>query len=173
MRWLPKIAVPLICLAFLYAFQRYYVRSPGKITQPIDLSNCNTILHATLLQALNNGRWIRSFKTANGTIYLRGHLQSRDGGQTVQPQTSIDFEPITASPEGAIFSDSDIFYALDGPAIRIRAGIYQVQGWRSNDDLQTIETEYALIEVPNGPTRPRQKGEWLWFVCLPHYFGIT
>lgn len=41
------------------------------------------------ITALNNGRWIRSFRAADGTLYLRAKLRSRDVGQTAIKYTEM------------------------------------------------------------------------------------
>ena len=129
------------------------------VPQPV-VAAPSTLAEIRPLQALDNGRWTRSFRGADGTIYLRGRLQSRDGGQTVQPQTGADIEAITASPERAVLARPGLFYALDGPAELVSPGVYQVRGWRSTDGLRTLATESVRLEIPDGPTRPRQEGEW-------------
>lgn len=120
----------------------------------------NAVTAVGQITALDNGRWIRSFRAADGTLYLRGKLQSRDGGRTVEPQTAVDLEEINASPERAVFARPGMFYAMDGPAELESPGVYRVRGWRSTDDLRTLAGETVRLEVPEGPTRPRQKGEW-------------
>jgi hypothetical protein len=108
----------------------------------------------------NNGRWTRSFRASDGTLYLWGKKQSRDGGLTVEPQNAVDVEEINARPERAVFSRPGMFYALDGSSELESPGVYRVRGWRSVDDLQTLTAENIRLEVPKGPSRERQPGEW-------------
>ena len=112
------------------------------------------------IMELDNGRWTRSFMAADGTLYLWGRLQSRDGGRTIEPQTAIDVEKINAAPERAVFTRPGMFYALDGPAELESPGVYRVRGWRSTDDLLTLSSETVRLEVPAGPSRARQPHEW-------------
>jgi hypothetical protein len=111
--------------------------------------------------ALNNGRWIRSFRTTDGTLYLKGGLLSRDGGQTVQSaEIPSILEEINASPERAAIVLPGLFYAIKGKAELERTGIYRVQGWRSTDDLKTLTPEVVRIEVPEGPQGNGKQDEW-------------
>ena len=109
---------------------------------------------------LDNGRWTRSFRAADGTLYLKGKLQSRGGGRTLQPQTGVDVEDINGAPERAILARPGMFYALDGPVEFVSPGVYEVRAWRSTDELKTLGTETVRIEVPDGPRRKRQADEW-------------
>lgn len=109
---------------------------------------------------LDSGRWTRSFRAADGALYLKGKLLSRDGGRTLQPQTGIDVEDINGAPERAVFARKGMFYALDGPVEFVSPGVYQVRAWRSTDELKTLSTETARIEVPDGPRRKRHADEW-------------
>lgn len=112
------------------------------------------------IKTLNNGKWIRSFRAADGTIYLKNHLMSMDGGKTIQPQTQIDVEDINAAPERAVLAKKGLFYALDGPASLVSPGVYSVDAWRSADELKTLHKEKVTFYVPDGPKRERENGEW-------------
>ncbi len=153
---LAVFAVSILMLVVLYLRGR---ESP--IPLPTVLPSATSAgMTVSPVTALGNGRWIRSFRTADGTIYLRGRLHSRDGGQTIEPQTAVDVEDINASPERAILARSSFFYALDGPAEMERPGVYRVRGWRAAGDLQRLTPETVRLEVPEGPRRSRQPGEW-------------
>lgn len=112
------------------------------------------------IQALDNGRWNRCFRDAEGAIYLSGRLVSRDGGRTVIPQAQVDVEAINAAPERAVLAQPGLFYAMDGPVRFVEPGTYRVRTWRSTDSLQTVTEEEAAVFVPDGPPRAAREGEW-------------
>lgn len=148
--------------AAVLAPSAYYLgRQHRPLPKPAILPLPSKVGEISPVLALGNGRWIRSFQAADGTLYLRGNLKSLDGGRSVQPQETVDVEAITANPERAILARPEMFYALDGRSVeRVSPGIYQVTAWRSTDNLRTLTTETVSLQVPEGPTRPRQEGEW-------------
>jgi len=127
---------------------------------PLTLASTKEDTAVSPLIDLGNGRWTRSFRGANDAIYLRGRLQSRDGGRTVLPQTAVDVEDVNAVPERAIFVRPGLFYAVGGRAELESPGVYRLQGTRSTDDLQTLVLESVRLEVSAGPTRGPRDGEW-------------
>jgi len=112
------------------------------------------------ISCLNNGKWIRCFRTHDGTIYFRGQFKSFSGGKTVVPQKDINVEEINAEAERAVISMNGLFYATGGYARFLKPGMYSVAAWRSTDELKTIKNEEAFVYVPEGPQRNREKGEW-------------
>jgi BNR repeat-like domain len=149
-----------LSVLFLTALALIMQRSKPLLPLPTLLPVSNEVIAAGPILALDNGRWIRSFRAADGTIYLKGRLKTRDGGLTVEAQDRIDVEALNAAPERAVFARPGLFYALDGPVEMVVPGVYRVQGWRSIDELRTLTTETVRIEVPEGPRRGRSKGEW-------------
>nr|MBC8462022.1 exo-alpha-sialidase [Deltaproteobacteria bacterium] len=105
-------------------------------------------------------KWVTSFQSADGTIYLHGKKKSTDGGRTVVPHDEPAFDEMAKIPEGAIFCRDGLFLALDGPTHYISPGVYRVRAWCSIDNLKTIKEEQAIVNVPEGPRREREKGEW-------------
>lgn len=156
-RWFPiLLATSLLFLGAVY-FHRLLMAMP----RPVVLVSAEADgLVVGPIQTLGDGRWTRTFRAADGTLFLPGRMQSRDGGRTVLPQTDVDVEAINASPERAVFARQGMFYALDGPAELVSPGVYHVRAWRSIDGLQHLTTETVRLEVPEGPTNPRQEGEW-------------
>jgi hypothetical protein len=118
------------------------------------------VMSVSEIRTLENGRWIRCFRAADGAIYFKGKTMTRDNGATILPQTQVDLERINGGPERAVFVKPGLFYALDGPARLLEPGRYQVRGWRSTDELQTLQEEEVIVEVPGGPARPANEGEW-------------
>jgi BNR repeat-like domain len=111
-------------------------------------------------QALGSGKWTRSLRLYDGTILLHGNLQTRDAGLSVESQTAIDVEAITAHPERATLSMPDLFYALDGTTEPEGNGQFTVTAWRSIDELKTLVSETVHLHIPQGAVRTRRPGEW-------------
>jgi hypothetical protein len=59
-----------------------------------------------------------------------------------------------------VLAKPGLFYALDGPARLAGPGVYRVRGWRSTDDLKSLQEEEVTVHVPDGPTRDPRGGEW-------------
>lgn len=149
------LAALTVGLAVCVGFRR------SQLADPVIPSNAAQVVAAIApFKALDNGRWIRSFRASNGTIYFRGRLLSRDGGRSVGPQPGVNLEDVNAAPERAVLARPGLFCALDGPVDLVRPGTYQVRGWRSEDDLRSLGTEIVQIDVPEGPRRNRAVGEW-------------
>ncbi len=110
--------------------------------------------------ALDNGRWIRSFQAADGTLYFHGGIQSLDGGKTFRHNQTPELDSVTATPERAVLAKPGLFYALDGPVHLVEPGIYSVDGWTSQDDLKTVRRIQVRVNVPDGPREKRPDGEW-------------
>lgn len=150
-----------IALGLILFFSFHYATNIFYVKTPIALEQSDSIISAIgEISSLNNGRWIRSFRAADGTIYLKNHLKSVDGGKTIKSQNHIDVEDINAAPERAVLAKKGLFYALDGPANLINPGVYGVDAWRSTDGLKTLHKEKVTIYVPDGPKRERESGEW-------------
>ena len=118
------------------------------------------VANISSISDLDNGKWIRCFRTNDRTIYFRGHFKSTDGGITIVPQIDTSVDDINAAPERAVLSLKSMFYAAGGYARIVQHGVYSVDAWRSTDELKTITSEQALVYVPEGPSRDREKGEW-------------
>ncbi len=73
----------------------------------------------------NGSKWSRCFRLDNGRIYFTDSLMSRDGGETLVPQTDLDLNEINGAPERAVLSSGKMFYALDGPTEFVSPGIFR------------------------------------------------
>jgi hypothetical protein len=114
-----------------------------------------------ILSMENGSKWTRCFLTADGSIYFKDHKISRDGGRTLVEQKTIDLEEINRAPERAALSTTRLFYALDGPTIYVSPGVYKGKSWRSSDNLNTLQQEEPLFNIPDG-IKPRKDVE-RWF----------
>ncbi|MCI0563609.1 MAG: glycoside hydrolase [Nitrososphaera sp.] len=112
------------------------------------------------ISGLDNGKWIGSFRTHDGTIYLKGHFKTSNGGKTVVSQRDVDVEELTRDPGQASISLNGLFYATGGYAKLIKPGVYSISAWRSSDELKTLNNEVAFVYVPQGPKRDRKNNEW-------------
>lgn len=110
--------------------------------------------------ALDNGRWIRSFQAADGTLYFHGGIQSLDGGKTFRHNQTPELDSVTATPERAVLAKPGLFYALDGPVHLVEPGSYLVDGWTSKDDLKTVRKIQVRVNVPDGPREKRPDKGW-------------
>jgi hypothetical protein len=109
---------------------------------------------------LDNGKWIGSFRAHDGSIYLRDHLKSVDGGRTVIQQDGVDVEALTKDPGLSTIAMDGIFYATGGNPTRLGPGMYRAWAWRSSDELKSITKEDVLISIPQGPQRDAGPNEW-------------
>ncbi|MDA0990232.1 MAG: sialidase family protein [Verrucomicrobia bacterium] len=120
--------------------------------------------------------WRGCFQHFDGTIYLSGQHKSTDGGKTLGRHGIAGLEAISIlhnqrhstapGPEGAVLSRPGLFLALGGDAHFSAPGVYTVKAWRSTDNLATIQEGQAILRVPLGPLREREKGEWFGlYVC--------
>lgn len=105
-------------------------------------------------------KWQRSFRAADGVIFLPGRKKTMDGGRTITEQNGLSLAEITASPERAVFCRPGLFFALDGPLLLQSSGVYRERAWRSSDDLKTVQQETVIFHVPDGPKRDRKGDEW-------------
>ncbi|MBK8963916.1 MAG: hypothetical protein IPM75_12770 [Candidatus Competibacteraceae bacterium] len=97
------IAIALVLLLFLSAV--FYLDKLTTVRTPkLFAAGESAIQNISEVKALNNGKWIRSFRAADGAIYLRKHLKTTDGGLTFQPQSLVDVEEVNAVPESAVFA---------------------------------------------------------------------
>jgi len=128
---------------------------------PCDPDAQNAVIASvSKITSLKNGKWIRCFRSADGVIYLKKFLKSMDGGKTFEEQRTIDVEEINAAPERAVLAKNGLFYALAGSAEIVRQGVYQVDAWRSVDELKTLRQEKAEIQVPGGPGKIKSSEAW-------------
>ena len=114
--------------------------------------------------------WRGCFQFHDGTIYLAGSNKSTDGGRTVIPHNVAGLDeisllhqqshPSAPGPEGTVLSRPGLFLALGGDLHLSSPGVFHVKLWRSTDNLRSIEEGQAVVKVPPGPKRDREKGEW-------------
>ena len=112
------------------------------------------------LRTYGDGRWVRSFRGPDGTIYLRDRVMSRDGGFTLEPQTGVDVEPLNIKPERVVLVDGDLVYGSNGRLQMVTAGVYRIPTWTSHDGLETIVADSATVYVPEGTAYVRRPHEW-------------
>ncbi|HAO33594.1 MAG TPA: hypothetical protein DCQ84_11665, partial [Candidatus Competibacteraceae bacterium] len=154
------ITIILIFMIFMSA--AFYLEKSTAVRTPklFATNGESSIQNISEVKALSNGKWIRSFRAADGTIYLRKHLKSTDGGLTVEAQTKVDVEDVNAVPESAVFAKKGMFYALRGRAALEKPGVYTLNAWRSTDDLNTVSSEKVTFYVPEGPVKEPEEGVW-------------
>lgn len=137
----------------------------GKQSQK-QISFCKKVCNNVVIEVGNRdimkteNKWIRCILASNGTIYLKDSTKSIDGGKTFISHDDIDIEDIIAQPERAVLSKPEIFYALNGPTKIVSPGVFSVKCWRSTDNLKTIQTGEAIINVPEGPKKHIEDGKW-------------
>lgn len=142
------------------AVQAYRYREPHYYP-PVNVVDREAVVKdVSPVSSLDNGRWIGSLRTHDGTIYLKGKLKSTDGGRTVTAQAGMDVDELTGDVGLASLSEPGLFYAAGGYAKLVKPGMYQISAWRSTDELKTVRKEEAIVYVPNGPTRDRVRPEW-------------
>ncbi len=98
-----------------------------------------------------DAKWLRSFRAADGTIFLPFGKKTTDGGLTIVEHTGPDFKKILGQAEETTFVRPGLFFALDSKLSYASPGVYRVKAWRSTDDLKTIAEETATFNVPDGP----------------------
>ena len=103
-------------------------------------------------------KWRRSFRAADGTIYLAGGKKTTDGCRTIIENTGPDLTEILANPERIVFVRPGLFYAVGSELSLESPGVYRGKAWRLSDDLKTLQKETAIFEVPDGPTRDAREG---------------
>ena len=119
----------------------------GDKTPRISLDENSAIESISQISGLDNGKYSGSFRTHDGTIYLKGQLKSSDGGNTVVLQKDIDVEELTRDAGLASISSNGLFYATSGDARLVQPGIYRIHAWRSLDELKKINEEEALAWI--------------------------
>lgn len=120
-----------------------------------------SIVSVDEIKSMNNGsKWSRCFRDADGTIYFKDSLMSRDGGRTLLLQKDYNLEEINRAPERAVMSSGNMFYALDGPTVYIRQGVFKGKSWRSGDNLKTIKQQDVLFNIPDGAAPLKNNSEW-------------
>jgi hypothetical protein len=108
----------------------------------------------------NNTKWSRCFKSAEGVIYFKDSLMSRNGGKTLLPQHEVFLEEINGAPERAVLSTEKLFYALNGPTEYVDRGVYRGKSWRSVDHLKTLEQGEVKFNIPDGAPPLKNNSEW-------------
>jgi hypothetical protein len=98
-------------------------------------------------------KWKRSFRAADGTIFLPSGKKATDGGLTIVENTDPDLTDIIEKPECAVFVRPGIVFAMRSELSLASPGEYRAKAWRSSDELKTLQQEAATFEVPDGPTR--------------------
>ena len=160
MRYLKKFNLFLFCL-LLFLLSIYNPVSPEVAQLPIISIRDEPVIDSIgIIKRLGNVRWIsRCFRIGDGSIYFEKKLKSTDGGKTVTPHKEMDFDEIHLKG-GAVFAGKGVFYA---PVVRtslVRSGIYSVNAWRSTDNLRTLQKEKVMLNIPGGPRRDAEQGEW-------------
>jgi len=113
-------------------------------------------------------RYARSFRAANGTIYLLGPLKTKDAGKKLVLCNPDDPPWGTLLNEGAmntLFSEKGLFFALQNKVICAPDGQCTGKMWRSTDDLKTFkETETRVLIPEAGKVDNGSHGEWVGLV---------
>lgn len=146
--------VLLLQTAFIFCFsqqrsERIYEASAAPVIQTI-----------SSVDSLSKGRWVRTFRASDGTLYLNGGYKSTDNGISFTLQNEINVDEITRRPERASISAGKLFYAANGITELITPGVYSVKGWRSTNGLKTLSEESDTIYVPDGAIKNTNSDEW-------------
>ena len=158
----PTVKIILYCAICLFTVSVVLLILPVGKFKKTDYSEMKPIAYITDIKSMNNGsKWTRSFLSSGGIIYLKDHMMSRDGGNTLIEQNDIDLEEINRQPERAVLVNKNLFYALDGPTVFVNSGVYRGKAWRSADNLKTLQQEEPVFYIPNG-IKPRKDVE-KWF----------
>ena len=122
--------------------------------------------------------WRSCFRHFDGTIYLADRNKTVDGGKSIVKHDISGLDKISIhqfigiprpdkmddrpqpGPEGTVFSRPGLFLALDGRMYMESPGVYHARCWRSTDNLETITEENVVVNVPEGPQRNWEPGEW-------------
>ncbi len=109
-------------------------------------------------------RYVRSFRTPNGTIYLVGPFKSTDGGRKVRLRAAGDPPWGTLLDGGAmntLFFEKGLFLALYEKVICAPDGQCVGRMWRSTDDLKTFQETQTRLVIPEARKVDNGKsGEW-------------
>jgi len=108
----------------------------------------------------NSGRWSRTFRAANGALYMHGMNKSMDNGKTFFKHGDSTVDEFVRRPERATFSKGNLQYAINGFTDVITPGVYSVKAWRSLNGLHNIKEEYDTIYVPGGPLPKKRDEDW-------------
>lgn len=113
-------------------------------------------------------RYARSFRAADGTIYLLGPLKTRDGGKKLALCNSADPPWGTLLNEGAmntLYAKKGLFFALQNKVVCAADGQCTGKMWRSTDDLKSFqETETRVVIPEAGRVDNGSRGEWVGLV---------
>jgi len=120
-----------------------------------------SVVAADEVKSMGNGtKWSRCFLTADGNIYFKDSLVTRDGGRTLVKQTEVNLEWINGAPERAVLSSPELFYALDGPTEYVSPGIYKGKSWQSADNLKNLKLQEVMFSIPDGAAPLKNNTEW-------------
>jgi hypothetical protein len=161
-----KVLILIVLCLNLFVVSTFLYKYLNEKAPYVPMDDKAVIANISSISGLDNGKWIRCFRTWDGTIYFRNHFKSSDGGVTAISQKSINVEEINAEPERAVISLNGLFYAVGGSARFVKPGVYSVSAWRSTDELNTLKNEEAFVYIPVGPSRDREKkgGEYDLYV---------
>jgi|GEM_PF-1286854 len=119
------------------------------------------IVTVDTIKSMENGaKWSRCFLHADGAIYFKCNLVSRDGGKTLVPLMEINLEEINGAPERAVLSGENLFYSLDGPTEYVSPGIYKGKSWQARGDLKNIREQEVLFYIPDGAPPLENNSQW-------------
>jgi hypothetical protein len=124
-------------------------------------TQAKAVLETGQIKSTETGaKWSRCFLSGDGIIYFQDSLMSLDGGRTIIKQERLNLREINGAPERAVISTSKIFYALDGPAVYTRPGVFKGRSWRSVDNLKSIQQDEAYFYIPDGAAPIKNNSEW-------------
>jgi len=113
-------------------------------------------------------RYPRSFRAADGTIYLLGPFKTKDAGKKLVLCNPTDPPWGTLLNEGAmntLFSEKGLFFALRNKVVCASDGQCAGKMWRSSDDLKTIQESETRVIIPEaGKVENGSHGEWAGLV---------
>jgi hypothetical protein len=154
-----KILILIVLCLNLFVVSTFLYKYLNKKAPYVPMEDKAVIANISSISGLDNGKYVRCFRTWDGTIYFRGHFKSSDGGVTTISQKSTNVEEIN-DDDYAVISLNGLFFAVGGYARFVKPDVYSVSVWRSTDELKTLRKEEAFVYVPSGPLRDRKKGEW-------------
>ena len=135
------------------------------MAQPTSLMPFTNTYHPIVIKtsvpdSANSGRWSRTFRAADGALYMHGMNKSVDKGKTFFTHSDSTIDEFVRRPERATFGKGKLQYAINGFTDMVRPGVYSVKAWRSVDGLNTVKEEYDTIYVPGGPLHKKKPEDW-------------
>lgn len=107
-------------------------------------------------------RYARSFRAADGTIYLLGPLKTKDAGKKLVLCNPADPPWGTLLNEGAMntfSSQKGLFFALKNKVVCAPGGQCKGKMWRSSDGLKTFQEAETRVVIPEAGTVDNGKPE--------------